>query len=92
MGRNTLRVCAERSGGRRHDANFDEQWSYNSESGWSDSTGGFSGLDNGFFSYQSEPSYQTSALAAAGLNFGVPRRLTSHSTPIRIRASGFMTR
>ena len=44
---------------------------YSSESGWSDSTGGFSGLDNGFFSYQSEPSYQTSALAAAGLNFGV---------------------
>ncbi len=37
---------------------------YVSESGWSDSTGGFS-------SYESEPSYQTSTLGSVGLSDGV---------------------
>jgi hypothetical protein len=45
--------------------------SYGSETGWSDSTGGFSGLDSDFQSYESEPSYQTSTLQAAGLSDGV---------------------
>ena len=45
--------------------------SYSSESGWSDSTGGFSGTDSDFKSYQSEPSYQTSTLASVGLSDGV---------------------
>ena len=45
--------------------------SYGSESGWSGSTGGFSGLDTGFFSYESEPSYQTSTLESVGLSYGV---------------------
>jgi hypothetical protein len=37
--------------------------SYNSESGWSDSGGGYS-------KYESEPSYQTNALSASGLKSG----------------------
>ncbi len=37
--------------------------SYNSESGWSDSGGGYS-------KYEPEPSYQTNALSASGLNSG----------------------
>ena len=45
--------------------------SYSSESGWSDSTGGFSGTDSDFRSYESEPSYQTSTLASVGLSDGV---------------------
>ena len=45
--------------------------SYGSETGWTYSTGGFSGLDNGFQYGFSEPSYQTSALTGAGLNFGI---------------------
>jgi subtilase family serine protease len=44
---------------------------YSSESGWTDSTGGFSGLDNGFRSGISIPSYQVSTLQAAGLDYGL---------------------
>ena len=44
---------------------------YGSETGWSDSTGGFSGLDSGWRTYESEPSYQTATLQATGLNYGV---------------------
>ncbi len=45
--------------------------SYGSETGWSDSTGGFSGLDNGFRSSLPIPSYQVATLTAAGLDYGV---------------------
>jgi len=44
---------------------------YSSESGWSGSTGGFSGLDSYWQFYESEPSYQTAALQAVGLSYGV---------------------
>jgi hypothetical protein len=45
--------------------------SYAGETGWTYSTGGFSGFDNGFQSGFTEPSYQTAALTAAGLSYGV---------------------
>jgi subtilase family serine protease len=45
--------------------------SYGSETGWTYSTGGFSGLDNGFSYGVSVPSYQVSTLNAAGLNYGL---------------------
>ncbi len=45
--------------------------SYGSESGWSDSTGGFSGTDNGFYFGENAPSYQVAAQAAVGLSYGV---------------------
>jgi subtilase family serine protease len=45
--------------------------SYGSESGWTYSTGGFSGLDNGFWYGFSVPSYQVSTLNSAGLNYGL---------------------
>ena len=45
--------------------------SYSSETGWSDSTGGFSGLDMNWWSYEPAPSYQVAAQAAVGLNYGV---------------------
>ena len=45
--------------------------SYGSETGWSDSTGGFSGLDNDFRYSLPIPSYQVSTLNAAGLDYGV---------------------
>src|SRR5271157_1997383 len=44
---------------------------YSSETGWSDSTGGFSGLDSRMRTYEPEPSYQTATLQAVGLNDGV---------------------
>ncbi len=44
---------------------------YGSETGWSDSTGGFSGLDSDWRTYELEPSYQTATLQAVGLNYGV---------------------
>ncbi len=44
---------------------------YGSEAGWSDSTGGFSGLDSYWKTYESEPSYQTATLQAVGVSFGV---------------------
>jgi len=44
---------------------------YGSEAGWSDSTGGFSGLDSDWRNYESEPSYQTATLQAVGLSYGV---------------------
>ena len=44
---------------------------YGSESGWSGSTGGFSGLDSYWQFYESQPSYQNAALQAAGLSYGV---------------------
>ena len=37
--------------------------SYGSESGWSGSTGGFSGLDSYWWTYESQPSYQNARLA-----------------------------
>ncbi len=43
---------------------------YGAESGWSGSTGGFSGLDSNFRSSEPEPAYQTSTLESAGLSFG----------------------
>jgi hypothetical protein len=43
---------------------------YGSESGWSGSTGGFSGFDGNFWSYEPEPSYQTSTLQSADLGIG----------------------
>jgi hypothetical protein len=45
--------------------------SYGSESGWTYSTGGFSGTDTRFRSYESEPSYQASTLQSVGLSDGV---------------------
>jgi subtilase family serine protease len=45
--------------------------SYGSESGWTYSTGGFSGLDSNYRSYETEPSYQTSTRESVGLNDGV---------------------
>ena len=45
--------------------------SYSSESGWSGSTGGFSGLDSNWQFYEVQPSYQNAALAAVGLSYGV---------------------
>jgi hypothetical protein len=45
--------------------------SYGTETGWTDSTGGFSGLDNGFRYGLSVPSYQVSTLNAAGLSYGL---------------------
>ncbi len=44
---------------------------YSSETGWTDSTGGFSGLDNGYWYSLAMPSYQAATLTAAGLNFGI---------------------
>jgi subtilase family serine protease len=44
---------------------------YVSETGWSDSTGGFSGLDSDWWTYELEPSYQTATLRAAGLSYDV---------------------
>ncbi len=44
---------------------------YGSESGWSDSTGGFSGTDNGFFFGETAPSYQVAAQEASGISYGV---------------------
>ena len=44
---------------------------YGSETGWSDSTGGFSGYDSDWRTYEPEPSYQTATLQAAGLSYGV---------------------
>src|SRR5271157_1249398 len=43
---------------------------YGSETGWSDSTGGFSGLDSNWQSYELEPSYQTATLQSVGLSSG----------------------
>jgi subtilase family serine protease len=45
--------------------------SYGSEAGWSYSTGGFSGLDSNWWSYEPEPSYQTATLQSVGLGYGV---------------------
>jgi subtilase family serine protease len=45
--------------------------SYNGEAGWTGSTGGFSGLDNGYRYSLAMPSYQAAALSAAGLNYGI---------------------
>ena len=44
---------------------------YGSETGWSGSTGGFSGFDSDWRTYELEPSYQTATLQAVGLNYGV---------------------
>jgi subtilase family serine protease len=44
---------------------------YGSETGWSDSTGGFSGLDSRFRYGLPIPSYQVSTLTSAGLNYGL---------------------
>jgi len=44
---------------------------YGSETGWSDSTGGFSGFDSDWRTYERAPSYQTATLQAVGLNYGV---------------------
>ena len=44
---------------------------YGSETGWSGSTGGFSGFDSDWRTYEPEPSYQTATLQAVGLNYGV---------------------
>ncbi len=43
---------------------------YSSESGWSDSTGGYSGTDSNFAFYEPEPSYQKSTLESVGLSAG----------------------
>jgi len=45
--------------------------SYSSETGWSGSTGGFSGTDMNFWYYEAAPSYQVAAQASVGLNYGV---------------------
>jgi hypothetical protein len=44
---------------------------YGSEASWSGSTGGFSGLDTYWSSYEPEPAYQTSTLQKVGLSYGV---------------------
>ena len=44
---------------------------YSSETGWSGSTGGFSGYDMYWWYYESAPSYQVAAQQAVGLNYGV---------------------
>jgi len=41
-----------------------------SETGWSGSTGGFSGLDSNWWTYEPQPSYQNAALQAVGLSDG----------------------
>ena len=45
--------------------------SYGSETGWSYSTGGFSGLDSYWQTYEPEPTYQTATLQSVGLSYGV---------------------
>jgi hypothetical protein len=45
--------------------------SYAGETGWSGSTGGFSGLDSYWQFSEPQPAYQTAALQAAGMNYGV---------------------
>jgi hypothetical protein len=42
-----------------------------SETGWSGSTGGFSGYDMSWWSYEAAPSYQNPTLNASGLNYGI---------------------
>jgi subtilase family serine protease len=44
---------------------------YGSESGWSGSTGGFSGYDSYWQFYEPAGSYQVAAQTASGLNYGV---------------------
>jgi hypothetical protein len=44
---------------------------YGSETGWTDSTGGFSGLDNGFSYGIAIPNYQVSTLQSVGLDYGL---------------------
>ena len=44
---------------------------YGSETAWSDSTGGLSGYDSDWRTYELEPSYQTATLQAAGLSYDV---------------------
>jgi subtilase family serine protease len=44
---------------------------YGSETAWSGSTGGFSGLDSYWWTYEPQPSYQNAALQAVGLSYGV---------------------
>ncbi len=44
---------------------------YGSETAWSGSTGGFSGTDMYFWSYEAAPSYQVAAQQASGLSYGV---------------------
>jgi len=44
---------------------------YASETGWSDSTGGFSGYDMNWWYYEPAPSYQVAAQAASGSSYGV---------------------
>src|SRR5208282_4491906 len=44
---------------------------YGSETAWSDSTGGFSGFDSNWWTYEPETSYQTATLQAVGLSYGV---------------------
>ncbi len=45
--------------------------SYGSETGWTYSTGGFSGFDNGYQAGLTVPSDQVAALTAVGLNYGL---------------------
>src|SRR5262249_9257380 len=45
--------------------------SYRSESGWTGSTGGFSGYDMYWRYYEAAPSYQVAAQRAVGLSYGV---------------------
>ena len=66
--------------------------SYGSETGWSDSTGGFSGYDMNSWSYEPAPSYQVASQQASGLSYGVRTTPTSRSTPIRIRVWPSMIR
>ena len=42
-----------------------------SGTGWSGSTGGFSGTDMNFWDYEAAPSYQVAAQQSVGLNYGV---------------------
>jgi subtilase family serine protease len=44
---------------------------HGSETAWAYSTGGFSGMDNGYWYGLAAPSYQTSTLNAVGLDYGL---------------------
>ncbi len=51
--------------------NLTSSGTYGSETGWTYSTGGFSGLATNWTSYEAQPAYQTATLTAAGLSYGV---------------------
>jgi subtilase family serine protease len=51
--------------------NLNSSGAYGSETGWSGSTGGFSGFDMFWWYYETAPAAQVAAQAASGLSYGV---------------------